>query len=378
MKPFWVIQADRDAKRHLSILTDSLRAQQTQFVGCQLTEFSEEIEYLFSPPPADAFVIPYGSTKLTALARQLGWEGLFYDESTFCVDAWVQHRHDMLNQEVEILSVADVERRFTSVDEDEYFFIRPVADLKAFTGCVVSARELAHFSTSHHAGSAFGSGIHYAKEFTLDTACAVSSAKEIQAEYRFFIVDHEVVDGSLYHARRTRRLAHVGSDWAVMQAARDMVRGWLPHDVCVMDVAEIDGALQRFQVIEFNTFNSSGFYEHDIREIATAVTRYAAGKKPWRAGGSGEAAPAVVSSELDQLVPTCADAALQHPAVWSEEMNISEEKLDALLLDLANEVNSESGAAIEPNDVGCGCSSVVHQLDVAPIIARVKAKHHLQ
>jgi len=277
--PFWVIQSDLNAKAHLAEMAHTLRQIAVPFVGCQLTPFSNEIEYLFEPPPADAFVIPYGTTKLTALARKEGWAGLFYDEDTFCVDAWIRNRTDMLNQEVEIMSVATVEKRFAGYhDEDEHFFIRPVADLKAFTGCVVSARELASFSTSHHAGSAFGSGIHYAKEFTLDTACAVSPAQEIIGEWRFFIVGGEPVSGSAYrhHGRHIEHRVDMAHE-SIARTVRRLCDGWLPHQVCVMDIAHVkEDGVSKIKVIEFNAFNASGFYDHDVAAVARAVSAWAA------------------------------------------------------------------------------------------------------
>lgn len=269
--PFWVIQTDRDAQRDLAEMARSLRAYGVPFVGCELTPFGDTINYLFDPPPSDAFVIPYGSTKLTALARQLCWEGLFYDPETLRVDAWVKNRDDMVNQQVEFLTVAAVERQFRDATHDGYFFIRPVEDLKAFTGVCVPVRELAHWSTSHHAGSAFGSGVHYAKEFTKDTLCAVSPAVEIKMEWRFWIVDGCVVSGSLYYSNRNLVRIRVGPG-SVFDAARKLASKWLPHPVCVMDVALVG---DEFKVLEFNTFNSSGFYADDICSIVTAVSDYA-------------------------------------------------------------------------------------------------------
>lgn len=277
MKPFWVIQTDRDAHSDLAELARSLREHKVPFVGCELTPFGDEIRYLFEPPPADHVIIPYGSTKLTALARQLEWTGLFYDPETFRADVWAKNRDDMLNQNPEILTVADVERRFTNHhDEAECFFIRPVEDLKAFTGCIGSAWELAHFSTSHLAGSAFGSCIHYAKEFTLDTLCAVSPALELAGEWRFFVVDGRVVSGSQY-MRGRNRVRNAINDWMdpTLRAARQMVKNWLPHKVCVMDIALLAGdGPPQYRVIEFNTFNSSGFYADDIFMIATHVSDF--------------------------------------------------------------------------------------------------------
>lgn len=273
MKTFWVIQADRNAKRDLEVMTERMREMMIPFVGCQIAPFATEIEYLFAPPPEGTFVIPYGTTKLIALGQELGWQGIFHDPETFRVDAWVKHRSDMLNQDAELLTVREVEQRFTGwPDEDEHFFIRPVEDFKAFTGMVVPARELAYWSTSHRTGVAFGSHtVVRSAKYTLDTVCAVSPAQTIDAEYRYFVVDGRVVTGSMYHLGNKLVMKRVGAD--VISLVQQMVdRHWMPHRTCVMDIAI--GREFGTKVIEFNTFNASGFYDHDIPAIVDEVTIY--------------------------------------------------------------------------------------------------------
>ena len=83
-------------------------------------------------------------------------------------------------------------------------------------------------------------------------------------------VGGKVISGSTYKMHK-QRLVQRETDRAVIREAQELADGWLPHDVCVMDIALTkDGP----KIIEFNCFNSSGFYYHDIGAIVAAVTKY--------------------------------------------------------------------------------------------------------
>jgi hypothetical protein len=72
---------------------------------------------------------------------------------------------------------------------------------------------------------------------------------------------------------RGQRLVKREVDADVIAEAQRLADKWLPNQTCVMDLALTDEGVK---VIEFNCFNSSGFYYHDIRAVAEAVTNYVA------------------------------------------------------------------------------------------------------
>lgn len=95
----------------------------------------------------------------------------------------------------------------------------------------------------------------------------VSAVKPILTETRFVVVDGEVITGSLYRRGRTviysREIEPHISAYARFRAA-----GWTPDRVCVMDVADTpDGP----RIIEFNNFNSAGWYACDVTKIVQAI-----------------------------------------------------------------------------------------------------------
>ena len=100
----------------------------------------------------------------------------------------------------------------------------------------------------------------------------VISAVAIDAEWRFFIVDGEIVDCSGY-IRRWVRPSMDGSvpnhaiEWAAKAAKR-----WGPAAVYCLDLAACG---ERIGIVEANCFNGSRFYAAGVGRIVEAVGGYA-------------------------------------------------------------------------------------------------------
>jgi len=107
-------------------------------------------------------------------------------------------------------------------------------------------------------------------KMTPETEVVLAPPKDIQAEWRWFIVDGKVVSGSMYRCRG-RLVKERETDCKVIMEARKLTSKWLPHDCCVMDTALVDG---RLYVIEFNCINSSGFYDNDVDAIFNELYKY--------------------------------------------------------------------------------------------------------
>jgi hypothetical protein len=83
-----------------------------------------------------------------------------------------------------------------------------------------------------------------------------------------FVVDGKVVSGSHYRAEGLLAVSpEVPPE--VVCFGEQMASTWSPAPVFVLDVALSDESLS---VIEINGFNSSGFYESNIRDIVSAVS----------------------------------------------------------------------------------------------------------
>lgn len=251
----WVLQSNLVKESQVRPFAEAFRAQGITFVDVAIVPFSDG--FVDEPSiPADAYVIPYGSTTLMRIALQRGWEGLFYCDQ-FQVPVWLIHRSDMLNDDAVIVTDKEARHRFQHANPGPWF-VRPTLDFKAFSGTVGSGKELAKLMEGGE-GSKFN--------FTDDTLVAISEAKPILCEWRYFIVGGEVISGSLYRGAGESYIKRV-DDADELRAAQMMADIWLPHPTCVMDVALTDAGRR---VIEFNCLNASGIYDHDVPAIVKAV-----------------------------------------------------------------------------------------------------------
>lgn len=255
----WAIQTNFIAEDHIRRVWSAAEDAGARVQEIKVIPFSDELGN--DVPELDGVVIPYGATKLTRLAMERGWRGLCFDPQTFRVDCWNRHRDDMLNQHVRQMTVRECMAAMVDEPDDSLWFVRPVQDLKHFDGTVTVAKEIRRWMSSVDSGNF---------SFDAETEVIVAPPQKIHAEWRFFIVGGRVVDGSSYRVAGMR-LSNPVARPELYEQAQTLADVWLPHPTCAMDVAQTDDGLK---VIEFNTFNSSGFYAHDIDKIVSAVTAH--------------------------------------------------------------------------------------------------------
>lgn len=206
--------------------------------------------------------LPYGSTLLTTLGLDYKWKGLFFDLDLFNYGAFKENRDDMLNDWV-ILPVKDAIGFFAQRHGEE-FFLRPSHDLKQFTGTVMEASEAEEWLNDAMLCDSSGS-----YQIDADMPIVIDVPKNIQAEWRWFIVDGMVVSGSMYRFRGNLQLEEE-TDPLVIIEAQMLADKWLPNPTCVMDVALVDDEVK---IIEFNCINSSGFYANDVEAVFNALAK---------------------------------------------------------------------------------------------------------
>jgi hypothetical protein len=237
-----------------------------EFVG--LIPFSHE--FTSDEPIVGNDYIPYGSTLMTTLALEHKWKGLCFDLENFSMRRAFVNRSDMLNTGL-VLTAYEAEKYLRTVFPEQDTFIRPDLDLKHFSGQVMNRLECADWlndamSLPPESGS-----------YAIDPNMLVclSEPKNIQAEFRWFVVGGKVISGSMYRAHGQMRKERIDRDDEIAEA-QSFADGWLPHVNCVMDLALVN---DRLYVIEFNCINSSGFYDHDVGAIFKALWDYNEGKK---------------------------------------------------------------------------------------------------
>lgn len=255
----WVLQSNFlniDQMTHFAV---ALRELEIPFVDVAVIPFSDD--FVTPIDIQDPKIVPYGSTSLIKNAKRRGWSGVYFNEETFRADEWVKHRDDMLNHDSVFMTVGEAAEIFASKPKDDVYFIRPVKDLKEFNGTVTDCAEISRWMTSVESGNF---------SFSADTVVAIAPPKEIQMEWRHFVVDRKVVTSSSYRFKGMK-LVRRELDKATLEEAQSFADKWLPHDNCVMDLALTPDGVK---VIEFNCLNGSGFYYHDIKALVRAVTDY--------------------------------------------------------------------------------------------------------
>jgi hypothetical protein len=255
----FVIQHNLMNEDQLHSVADAVKPYPHIFVG--LIPFSREITSNESLEGRD--FIPYGSTLLTNLTAELGWTGLHFDVSKLNYRNFLTNRDDMLNDNV--MSAREAVDYLKQHDLSAEWFTRPSEDLKQYSGQVLPGSEIVPWFESMM--GAVGGGSYY---MAPETEVVISTPKNISVEWRWFIVGGKIVSGSMYRANnQLRKIREL--DQKVIAEAQALADKWLPMDCVVMDTALVDDVVK---VVEFNTINSSGFYDNDVDAVFKELWGY--------------------------------------------------------------------------------------------------------
>lgn len=265
MTPTWVIQdSNLNFEEHKKV-AEAIRSLGFPIEAIGIIPFDNDM-----PPINTDFtsidgskLIFYGSTKLVEMAyqRKEYRSGVFFNPSNFRWTNWAKEREgDLLNDKWQCITIGKF-MQSQVFREGHDFFMRPVNDLKLFAGTVLNRFE---FDDWYELASLNG------EKFGIKEEVIVAPPVNIEKEWRFVIVDHEIVDGTQYYKNGHLSLDKVEPE--AMVRAKEYASGWTPHDVVVMDMGRLrDGT---YGIIEFNCFNASGFYGHDLKKVISAVTEY--------------------------------------------------------------------------------------------------------
>lgn len=250
----WILQKNLISKQQVDEVIDIFQNNEIPFEAVDVIPFSDTIEIKSNDP----FKIPYGSTSLSNFAYKNNWKGIFFNEN-FKTSVWIKNRNDLLNSDCRIFTVEEARNVMLTEDAREWF-VRPDNDLKEFAGARMFTCEFNEWMDNM--SGANGNLLHE------KTSIVVAPVKKISAEWRWFIVNGKIIDGSIYRLRGVLHKQHE-DDPDVYAEVQELVDIWLPHETCVMDTALVEDQLK---VIEFNCLNCSGFYDHDIEKIILAIT----------------------------------------------------------------------------------------------------------
>lgn len=224
-----------------------------------------EIEY-------DGPVVVYGAVSFVTAAEIDGrWcPGVFADPSVFTYENWAKHYNEMLLNSpdgTELTTIGAYGDR--SGDKDTDVFVRPQHDTKSLVGSVMTTAELTTWCKKVREGG-------YA-DLEASTPIVVCKPYAIEAEYRLFDVDGEIVSATQYKDRYKLKKVRGAPD-SVLEFGRKAIERWNPVDAYVLDVCISAG---NPYIVEAQGFNSAGHYAADIAAVASAVNEVAV--RAWKA-----------------------------------------------------------------------------------------------
>lgn len=251
----WIIQTSMQwqaLQNNCAPLISILQKLNTPFTTCGIIPFEHIITGLenidFSKP-----TMFYGGTLLPILAKKLNCNtGIFWEDRWFDPNNWKSNRNDMLNQQIKTITLSQLRENWI----EEPSFVKSIA-VKELTGMVLEGPDKEWFFEEY-------------AELNPDLQICCSPVQNIEREWRFWIIDGKVITGSLYkkYGYLTIREPIESNIWDI---AEKLSAQWIPNDTIVMDIAQLTNG--DFKIVEFNSINSSGFYNANIEKIIIAIEK---------------------------------------------------------------------------------------------------------
>ena len=251
----WAIQTNLGQADDIKSLLSACRKLRLPTEELQHIPFSNQLPDLDTETPT----VFYGATQfVNQIAADGAWTpGVFFEEEKF---EFSRCRSKLgarlLNAEAQLTTLGELLN--DSRPDSKELFIRPSGDGKEFAGTIQTLGELKLWVEGLD-----GQGM------TLTPDCQVVIAEPVGLafEWRVFVVAGRAVTGSQY--RRYHRLdVQTGLPDKVSAFAEEVAAVYRPAEVFVIDVA-LSG--ESLFVVEYNCFNSSGFYGSDIEAVVRSV-----------------------------------------------------------------------------------------------------------
>ena len=256
----WIIQKTLTGRETLQQLIGAVEQNNATSELIDVIPFDPYIHYT---PKDDRHPIIYGSSTFMYGSYRHPYlkKGVFYDPETFRMSIYLQHWGDnMLNADAVVLTASRLHE--LDLPPDHRVFVRPDDDSKSFSGMVCCYEEALDRFLQLDMSNPY---LHGESELFL------SSVKEVDREWRCFIVKGRVVSASRYRIRGETRVDETDIPEAMIGFAEELCRVFAPHDIFVMDVALHN---EMYKVVECNCFNSSGTYRHYWGRIVRAVQEH--------------------------------------------------------------------------------------------------------
>lgn len=246
----WLLQENMKNQLSLKQMIEALDRIDVEFQTISLRPFKADIPKAAFPKD-ETKIICWGPSFIPrALKHPSLSPGIWYDHKKFRWSIFQENWGDfMLSSNGKVMSFNMAMSGLTSAP----VFIRPDEDTKAFDGGLYSRERPPELNNR------FG-----------DIQVVVASVQPVQDEWRFFVVNQDIVESSSYRVMGQPNIQGIVPPEAITLAKR-AIRKWGPSKVYCLDVGLSNG---RLGIIESNCFNASRLYGANPAVVARAVSEF--------------------------------------------------------------------------------------------------------
>jgi len=215
-------------------------------------------------PEHNGPVIPYGGTKMIeSIMGKDGWTCWFNDNFRYHIEM-EKFGNRMFNGDGKHMRMKDFSPSMWK--DHEYIFVRPDKDTKEFVGETMRVDQFMDWYGRIRQ-------LTEADRWTVteDTEIIVAPASRIDEEWRIFIVNNCIIDGSQYK-KKDRIYLDPDVPEKVFDYVRESIAIWQPSPIFVMDICRVSNDLH---ILEVGGFHSAGWYKVDKTKVIRAISEYA-------------------------------------------------------------------------------------------------------
>ena len=257
--PLWLIQSNLINKEENKRLIASLKKYNCDYKLVKIIPF----QGLEKNPPYLQNIIVYGSTSMINEAIKLGIKPLYYNPSINYRTYLKRYEGMMLNSDCLIVKLGEIFNGFLSnyvpFKGNNNYFLRPIDDSKLFCGGIFNKEESSKLIDT----------LLNDRNCSIDKEIVVSIPKNIEAEWRLFVIGGDIVTGSRY---RINGKLNTSTDIPkeVISFANKVIKKYNPYFAYTLDIGLYK---DEYKVIELGCFNSSGFYLSSTDKIIEAFKK---------------------------------------------------------------------------------------------------------
>jgi hypothetical protein len=178
----------------------------------------------------------------------------------------------LLNEDYMMMALNDVLRNKEKIFNNfinTSIFIRPSNGYKSFPGQMLS---------NHNFDSEFNLLIHSYCGLDMNTLVLIADKQLLKEEYRFIVVDGEVISGSQYFDEKNINTFNpyydrICQDQNATDFAIEMSKIYQPDLAYTIDVCKTNN--DEYKLLELNSFNCASMYGNDYEKVVNAINKLA-------------------------------------------------------------------------------------------------------